>query len=245
MNKKVFALFLLSSLSKTASAFVVQNKQQQKQHSINHGIIGFGESTSLYLSKSRAEENIASFPSNEERKNKNGSARTSRNSMGLFAASFIVLSNFFSLLIATQPAFAAESRQIGEIRGSGLVFKDTLNIEAFEDPKVRGVTLYISNFQRPLTERLQKDFFSDPSQAALGCAKTGEVSIADNIAVGKGGEEVFEEKKSLLFKELKVQRIYDQDKNTMVYVSFNTRLDKNDDTNKSRFKSSICAVNLD
>jgi len=58
-------------------------------------------------------------------------------------------------------------------------------------------------------------------------------------------QEVFEEKKSLLFKELKVQRIYDQDKNTMVYVSFNTRLDKNDDTNKSRFKSSICAVNLD
>ena len=61
-------------------------------------------------------------------------------------------------------------------------------MESFDDPKVKGVTLYISNFQRPLTERIQKDFFSDPSFASVGCAKTGPVSIADNIAVGKQGE---------------------------------------------------------
>jgi catabolite regulation protein CreA len=111
--------------------------------------------------------------------------------------------------------------------------------------KFPGVTLYISNFQRPLTERLSKDFFSDPSDASVTCAKTGAVVIADNIAVGKGGEEVFEESKSLLFKTLRVQRIYDKEKNTVVYVSYNTRLDKNDDTNKSRFKSSVCAVYLE
>jgi catabolite regulation protein CreA len=113
-------------------------------------------------------------------------------------------------------------------------------------PFFPGVTLYISNFQRPLTERLSKDFFSDPSDASVSCAKTSAVvEIADNIAVGKGGEEVFEESKSLLFKTLRVQRIYDKEKNTVVYVSFNTRLDKNDDTNKSRFKSSVCAVYLE
>ena len=70
------------------------------------------------------------------------------------------------------------------------------------------------------------------------------ISIADNIAVGKQGEEVFEENRSLLFKQLKVQRIYDKEKNTVIYASFNTRLDKKSDTNKSRFKSSVCAVNL-
>jgi catabolite regulation protein CreA len=58
-------------------------------------------------------------------------------------------------------------------------------------------------------------------------------------------KEVFKESKSLLFKSLRVQRIYDKERNTLVYVSFNTRLDKNDDSNKSRFKSSLCAVNLD
>eukprot|EP00545_Synedropsis_sp_CCMP1620_P009966 CAMPEP_0119008116 /NCGR_PEP_ID=MMETSP1176-20130426/3477_1 /TAXON_ID=265551 /ORGANISM="Synedropsis recta cf, Strain CCMP1620" /LENGTH=197 /DNA_ID=CAMNT_0006960387 /DNA_START=8 /DNA_END=601 /DNA_ORIENTATION=- len=151
------------------------------------------------------------------------------------------------LLPAPPAAMAADSsRVIGQIAGSGLVFKDTLTVESFDDPKVRGVTLYISNFQRPLTERLSKDFFSDPSYASVGCAKTANtVVIADNIVKTKMGEEVFEESKSLLFKTLRVQRIYDEEKNTVVYVSFNTRLDKSEDTNKSRFKSSICAVSLD
>jgi catabolite regulation protein CreA len=205
-------------------------------------------------------------------------------------------------VLAPLPCAAAESRLIGQIAGSGLVFKDTLNVESFDDPKVnvltydaylmltwlslwswfdttaptnnpprpfgirsrslththvfllllffcllqvRGVTLYVSNFQRPLTERLSKDFFNDPSYASVGCAKTGKIEIADNINTSMQGEEVFEESKSLLFKTLRVQRIYDKEKNTVVYVSFNTRLDKNEDSNKSRFKSSICAVNLE
>ena len=138
-----------------------------------------------------------------------------------------------------------EARIVGEIQGSGLVFKDTLQIESFEDPKVKGVTLYISNFQRPITERLTSNFLADPSYASVGCAKTGRVSIADNIAKGKGGEQVFDESRSLFFKTLRVQRIYDEEANTAIYVSYSTRLDKNDDTNKSRFKSSLCAVNLD
>lgn len=146
------------------------------------------------------------------------------------------------------PAHAESSRVVGQIAGSGLIFKDTLEIESFEDPKIRGVTLYISTFQRPLNERLSsaKNFFSDPSNSAVACAKTAPVvKVADNINKTPQGEEVFQENKSLLFKSLRVQRIFDAEKNTVVYVSFNTRLDKNDDSNKSRFANSICAVNLD
>lgn len=146
------------------------------------------------------------------------------------------------------PVFAESggggARTVGSIAGSGLVLKDTLNIEAFDDPKVKGVTLYVSTFQRPLAERLTKGFFSDPSAASVTCAKTGPITIADNINTSLSGEEVFEESRSLLFKTLRVQRIYDKEKNTAVYVNFNTRLDKNNDANNSRFKSSVCAVNL-
>ncbi|KAL3927264.1 MAG: hypothetical protein SGARI_005371, partial [Bacillariaceae sp.] len=145
---------------------------------------------------------------------------------------------FFSL---TPPSAHAESSKVvGALKGSGLVFKDTLQIERFEDPKVQGVVLYISNFERPLTEKLSsgKNFFTDPSYASVACARTaGKVAIADNIAKGPAGEEVFEESRSLLFKTLRVQRVYDEEKKTVVYVSYNTRLDKGDDSNKSRFKS--------
>ena len=152
--------------------------------------------------------------------------------------------SFGTIILPPQPVSAAESTVVGELRGSGLVFKDTLQIERFEDPKVKGVELYISNFQRPITEKLNNGFFNDPSNSSVACARTGKVAIADNINKSTGGEEVFKESKSLLFKDLKVQRIYDTDTNTVVYVSYNTRLVKNDDSNKSRFASSLCAVNL-
>ena len=158
-----------------------------------------------------------------------------------------VFSSFLAVgaaAVATS-ANAAESRKIAEISGSGLVFKDTLVVEAFDDPKVKGVTLYVSNFERPLTERVQKDFFTEPSYASVVAVKTGPIELADNIDKTNKGEAVFSEKKSLLFKELRVQRIYDAEKKSLVYVSFNTRLDKGSDTNKSRFKSSISAIAIE
>jgi len=90
----------------------------------------------------------------------------------------------------------------------------------------KGVTLYVSNFERPLTERVQKDFFTEPSYASVTAVKTGPIEIADNIDKSEKGEPVFKESRSLLFKELRVQRIYDEEKKAVVYISFNTRLDK-------------------
>lgn len=144
-------------------------------------------------------------------------------------------------------ANAADSKVVGSFSGSGLFFKDTLQVESFDDPKVQGVKLYVSNFILPINERLSsaKNLLSDPTSASLTCAKTGPIKIADTIVKGTGGEQVFEESKSLLFKSLKVQRVYDEEDKALIYVSYNTRLDKNDDSNKSRFKSSICAIGLE
>lgn len=66
--------------------------------------------------------------------------------------------------------------------------QDTLTVESFDDPKVKGVTLYVSNFERPLTERIQKDFFTEPSYASVTAVKTGPIEVADNINKDKGGE---------------------------------------------------------
>ena len=84
-------------------------------------------------------------------------------------------------LVATPfPAHAA--RTIGEIQGSGLVFKDTLKVEAFDDPKVSGVQLYLSDFQRPATEKLAKgDLVRLPPPVAPGsaCARPDGVLARD------------------------------------------------------------------
>lgn len=134
----------------------------------------------------------------------------------LLSASLLLGSAFgmAALTVSPEPAFASDSKVVGQLKGSGLVFKDTLSIERFEDPKVKGVVLYISNFDRPVTEKFSKgNFFNDPSYASVACARTGEkVAIASNINKTPQGEEVFEESRSLLFKTLRVQRVYDEEK---------------------------------
>ena len=150
-------------------------------------------------------------------------------------------------MVALPDAAFADKRIVGEVQGSGLVFKDTLKIEAFDDPKVSGVQLYLSDFERPVTEKLAKgDVFSDPSQGGLTCSKaSGKVVVKADASVDKGGEEVFSESRSLLFKSLKVRRIVDKPGETVVYAVYSQRLDKGEDTNNSRFKSALCAVHVD
>ena len=46
----------------------------------------------------------------------------------------------------------------------------------------------------------QGDFFTDPSTASITCVTDGPVKLDSNVAMGKEGEEVFSEAKSLLFK---------------------------------------------
>lgn len=129
---------------------------------------------------------------------------------------------------------------------TGLIFKDTLKIEAFEDPKVSGVELYLSAFERPVTEKIAAgDVFSDPSQGGLTCSYKGRVVVSNAASTDKSGEEVFSEARSLLFKSLKVRRVVDKAGEAVVYAVYSQRLDKNDDTNNSRFKSALCAVHVD
>jgi CreA protein len=92
-------------------------------------------------------------------------------------------------------------------------------VEAFHDPKVEGVTCHISYFDRGLIDRLQKgDWFEDPSNSAISCRQTGPITLGD-IARDEEGESVFSERRSIILKSLNVQRIYDQENQTLIYIS--------------------------
>jgi CreA protein len=92
-------------------------------------------------------------------------------------------------------------------------------IEAFEDPKVEGVTCHVAYFDRGLIDRLQKgNWFEDPSNSSIACRQTGPIKIGD-IDMSDEGESVFKERRSIIFKSLQVKRIYDKDHNTLIYIS--------------------------
>ena len=152
-----------------------------------------------------------------------------------------------SLLSPIAPAFAEDVRIVADIPTSGLVFKDTLQIKSFRDPKMPNVHLYLADFERPITEKVSGDFFNDPSSSSLSCVRTGPVTgdQRNSLDTNREGEEIFKENKNLLFKSIKVNRVYDKESKTAIYTSFSSKTDKGNDKNKSRFKASLCAVALD
>jgi CreA protein len=97
-------------------------------------------------------------------------------------------------------------------------------VEAIADPDVEGVTCHIAHFERGILDRLtQGNWFEDPSNASIACRQTGPIVIGD-IERDEEGEEVFSERKSLIFKSLAVRRIYDQTNDTLVYVAYSRQV---------------------
>lgn len=91
-------------------------------------------------------------------------------------------------------------------------------IDARHDPKVAGVTCHISRIEANLS-------LADPSDMSISCRQTGPISAADiaDIDKSKNGEVVFKASLSVLFKTLKVRRIYDAENQTLLYLSYSTK----------------------
>lgn len=126
-----------------------------------------------------------------------------------------------ALLFAILP-LAAPAQEVGRV-GVDWTGNDIV-IEAIADPKVSGVTCHVTYFDRSVIDRLrQGNWFEDPSNNAIACRQTGPITLGD-IARGPKGEAVFSESRSLIFKTLKVQRIFDEANQTLIYLAHGSQL---------------------
>lgn len=100
----------------------------------------------------------------------------------------------------------------------GLFTTKDVVVKAKQDPIVTGVTCHISHIEADLD-------FSDPSDMSIACRQTGPITAAQlqQIDLSKDGEVVFKTSKSVLFKSLKVRRIYDAETQTLLYLSYSTK----------------------
>jgi CreA protein len=123
-----------------------------------------------------------------------------------------------TLLVVTSAAAEDVGRFRNDWTGNAIV------VEAVADPKVQGVTCHISRFSRSVIDRLSKgNWFVDPSNSSIACQQTGPVTIGD-IDTSMGGEEVFSERLSLIFKSLAVRRIYDKKNTTLIYLVYSRQV---------------------
>lgn len=93
-------------------------------------------------------------------------------------------------------------------------------IEAFDDPKVSGVTCYVSR-SRTGGVKGGLGLAEDTSDASIACRQVGPIAIKEKM---KDGEEVFTESRSLLFKKMRVVRFFDQPRNTLIYLVYSDKL---------------------
>ena len=93
-------------------------------------------------------------------------------------------------------------------------------VEAYDDPKVAGITCYVS---RAKTGGIKGALgvAEDKSNASIACRQVGAVSVRQPLPQQ---EEVFNERLSLVFKRLRIVRMVDRTRNTLVYLTYSDRL---------------------
>ena len=93
-------------------------------------------------------------------------------------------------------------------------------VEAFSDPKLPGVTCHVSQARTGgITGTI--GLAQDPSQFSLACRQTGPINLPAKLPKE---ETVFAEDTSVLFKETRIVRLWDEANRTLVYLAISRRL---------------------
>ena len=119
-------------------------------------------------------------------------------------------------------ACAAAAEQVGEV---DTVFKligpdHKIVVDAYDDPKVGGIACYVSRAKTGGVKGAL-GLAEDKSDASIACRQVGPISVPQPLAQQ---EEVFTERLSIVFKKLRVVRMVDKARNTLVYLTYSDRL---------------------
>ena len=134
-------------------------------------------------------------------------------------------SSVLSLLAVASLLFTVTkvgAQQVGEV---STVFKllspnDKIVVDAYDDTKVGGVTCYVSRAKTG-GYKGALGLAEDKSEASIACRQTGPITFTKPLDTQ---EDVLTERISLVFKKLRVVRMVDGPRNTLVYLTYSDRL---------------------
>ena len=124
------------------------------------------------------------------------------------------------LVLCAAPALQAE-----ELGSVSTVFKmlgpnDKIVIEAFDDPKVEGVTCYLSRAKKGGVKG-GVGMAEDTSDASIACRQVGPIRFVEKF---DDGEVVFKKDTSMLFKTMQVVRFHDKKRDVLVYLVYSDKI---------------------
>lgn len=119
-------------------------------------------------------------------------------------------------------ASAALADKIGEVDTAfKLIGPDhKIVVEAFDDPKVAGVTCYVSRSKAGGISGAI-GLATEKSESSIACRQVGPISSA--VPIPKS-EEVFSESRSILFKKMRIVRMVDPARQVLLYLTYTDKL---------------------
>lgn len=127
-------------------------------------------------------------------------------------------------LTLTCLAAGARAEEIGSVSTTFKLLgpNNKIVIEAFDDPDIPGVTCHVSS-ARTGGIKGGLGLAEDTSDASIACRQIGPITLPANLKK-RDGEDVFTERRSLLFKHLHVTRFFDEKRSVLVYLVYSDKL---------------------
>lgn len=124
------------------------------------------------------------------------------------------------LAAVSWPARADDAKRIGSVDTTFKLLgrNDRIVVERYDDPRVDGVSCYVS---RAETGGISGSLglATDPNRFSIACRATGPVTVRGTLP---DREMVFGAAASPLFKEIRVTRMFDSDKQVLIYLVWST-----------------------
>ena len=136
--------------------------------------------------------------------------------------SFLGRGALSALVLATAFALPAQAETLGEVSTAFKLIgpNHKIVIEAYDDPLVEGVTCFVSRAKTGgITGAV--GLATDKSDASIACRQVGEIRIKQPLPQQ---DEVFSERLSILFKRLRIVRVVDAKRQSLVYMTYSEKL---------------------
>jgi len=139
----------------------------------------------------------------------------------LQACGQLLLSSSIVLLLAATSTARADDLKCVSTTFNLLSPNDKVCVSDFDDPKVPGVTCYISQARKGGWGQ-PFGLNEDPSNFSVSCRQMGPIAV--DISTLPEREEAFSEKTSIFFKKTRIYRITDVKRNTLIYLAISTKI---------------------
>ena len=132
------------------------------------------------------------------------------------------MKKLFIFVFLMELSLGAMAETIGDVSTTFKLLSpnDKIVVDVFDDPSVDGVSCYLSHAKTGGYKGAM-GLAEDTSDAAVACRQVGPISFKDKIPTQ---EEVFNARSSFLFKHIRVVRMADQKRNTLVYLVYSDKI---------------------